>query len=43
MADYLLDSGLVIRHLRNDAQAVALLRELGRRTRMTAFTSLVED
>ena len=29
MADYLLDSGLVIRHLRNAAQAVALLRELG--------------
>jgi len=35
MADYLLDSGLVIRHLRNNAPAVALLRELGRRSRLS--------
>jgi predicted nucleic acid-binding protein len=38
MADYLLDSGLVLRHLRNDAQAVALLRELGRRSRLSVST-----
>jgi predicted nucleic acid-binding protein len=38
MADYLLDSGLVIRHLRNDAQAVALLRQLGRRSRLGVST-----
>jgi len=38
MADYLPDSGLVIRHLRNDAQAVALLRELGRRSRLSVST-----
>jgi hypothetical protein len=38
MADYLLDSGLVIRHLRNDAQAVTLLRELGRHNRLGLCT-----
>ena len=34
MAGYLLDSGLVIRHLRGDPVAVQLLRELGRRARL---------
>ncbi len=34
MAGYLLDSGLVIRHLRGEAEAVQLLRELGRRARL---------
>ncbi|MGH2592176.1 MAG: type II toxin-antitoxin system VapC family toxin [Anaerolineae bacterium] len=34
MAGRLLDSGLVIRHLRGDLEAVQLLRELGRRVRL---------
>ncbi|HET7090049.1 MAG TPA: type II toxin-antitoxin system VapC family toxin [Anaerolineae bacterium] len=34
MAGHLLDSGLVIRHFRGDPEAVHLLRELGRRTRL---------
>jgi hypothetical protein len=36
MAGYLLDSGVVIRHLRGDPTAVQLLRELGRRARLSA-------
>lgn len=35
MAGYLLDSGLVIRHLRSKSDAVQLLRELGRRARLS--------
>jgi len=38
MAVYLLDSGLVIRHLRNDAHAVTLMRQLGRRSRLGVST-----
>ena len=34
MAGHLLDSGVVIRHLRGDPDAVQLLRELGRRVRL---------
>lgn len=34
MAGYLLDSGLVIRHLRGDPEAVQMLRELSRRARL---------
>jgi tRNA(fMet)-specific endonuclease VapC len=34
MAGYLLDSGIIIRHLRGNSQAVQLLRELGRRARL---------
>ena len=34
MAGHLLDSGLVIRHLRGDPEAAQLLRELGRRARL---------
>jgi predicted nucleic acid-binding protein len=36
MAGYLLDSSVVIRHLRGDPAAVQLLRELGRRARLGA-------
>jgi len=34
MAHYLLDTGIVIRHLRGEGQTVALLRELGKRKRL---------
>ena len=34
MPGHLLDSGLVIRHLRGDPHAVQLLREIGRRSRI---------
>ena len=34
MAHYLLDTGIVIRHLRGENRTVALLRELGKRERL---------
>ncbi len=34
MAHYLLDTGIVIRHLRGEGRVVALLRELGKRERL---------